>query len=127
MPPFGHAWTQGETLRRPRDGPVAAPPQLGTGRSVATAPSTGHEVAKGNLYRPWTVTGPRGQGGMQEATAEVEAVACSQAGRGVGRRGWRRSQQGKWSDTIPKEYILGRSWVPFDDLTIVGIVTIRRT
>ena len=93
MPPFGHAWTQGETLRRPRDGPVAAPPQLGTGRSVATAPPTGHEVAKGNLYRPWTVTGPRGQGGMQEATAEVEAVACSQAGRGVGRRGWRRTVQ----------------------------------
>ena len=30
-------------------------------------------------------------------------------------------------DTIPKEYILGRSSVPYDDLTIVGIVTIRRT
>ena len=61
------------------------------GRSVADAPPTGREVVEGNLYCPWAATGPRGQGGAQEATAE--AVASPQAGRGAGRRDWRRSQR----------------------------------
>ena len=37
---------------------------------------------------------------------------------------WPRSNR---PDTIPKEYILGCSSVPWDNLTIVGIIMIRRT
>ena len=102
-PPTGRAVAGGEPPHNNSVGrPVGAPPRLrrevageaaapSAGRSIAAAPPTGREVAEENLYRPWAATGPRGQGGAQEVTAE--AIASPQAGPGAGRCGWRRSQR----------------------------------